>query len=161
VIADEAHRSQYDFIDGFARHMRDALPRASFIGFTGTPIEKTDANTRAVFGDYVSIYDIERAVEDGATVPIYYESRLARLELKEEERPRLDEDFEEATEGEELEHKEKLKTKWAALEALVGAEQRVALIAQDLVNHFERRHRGGVDSVRGPGRMGVALQPAG
>ncbi len=87
VIADEAHRSQYDFIDGFARHMRDALPNASFIGFTGTPIEKTDANTRAVFGDYISVYDIQRAVVDGATVPIYYESRLAKLELKESERP--------------------------------------------------------------------------
>ena len=90
VIADEAHRSQYDFIDGFARHMRDALPNASFIGFTGTPIELTDKNTRAVFGDYISIYDIQRAVEDGATVPIYYESRLAKLELKESERPRID-----------------------------------------------------------------------
>ena len=88
VIADEAHRSQYDFIDGFARHMRDALPNASFIGFTGTPIEKTDANTRAVFGDYISVYDIERAVADGATVPIYYEGRLAKLELKASERPR-------------------------------------------------------------------------
>ncbi|MFG0251373.1 MAG: type I restriction endonuclease subunit R, partial [Phycisphaerales bacterium JB038] len=85
VIADEAHRSQYDFIDGFARHMRDALPHASFIGFTGTPIEKTDANTRAVFGDYISVYDIQRAVDDGATVPIYYESRLAQLELDEAE----------------------------------------------------------------------------
>ena len=83
VIADEAHRSQYDFIDGFARHMRDALPHASFIGFTGTPIEKTDANTRAVFGDYISVYDIQRAVVDGATVPIYYESRLAKLEIEE------------------------------------------------------------------------------
>ena len=90
VIADEAHRSQYDFIDGFARHMRDALPNASFIGFTGTPIEKTDANTRAVFGDYISVYDIQRAVTDGATVPIYYESRLAKLELKESERPKID-----------------------------------------------------------------------
>ena len=88
VIADEAHRSQYDFIDGFARHMRDALPNASFIGFTGTPIEKTDANTRAVFGDYISIYDIQRAVEDKATVPIYYESRLAKLELNEAENAR-------------------------------------------------------------------------
>ena len=87
VIADEAHRSQYDFIDGFARHMRDALPNASFIGFTGTPIELTDANTRAVFGDYISVYDIQRAVEDGATVPIYYESRLAKLELDEAEKP--------------------------------------------------------------------------
>jgi type I restriction enzyme R subunit len=139
VIADEAHRSQYDFIDGFARHMREALPNASFIGFTGTPIELTDKNTRAVFGDYISIYDIERAVKDGATVPIYYESRLAKLELKEDERPRLDEEFEEITEGEEVEHKERLKTKWAALEVLVGTEQRLRLIAQDLVNHWEIR----------------------
>jgi type I restriction enzyme R subunit len=139
VIADEAHRSQYDFIDGFARHMREALPNASFIGFTGTPIELTDKNTRAVFGDYVSIYDIERAVKDGATVPIYYESRLARLELKEEERPWLDEEFEEATEGEEVEHKERLKTKWAQLEALVGTEKRLKLIAADLMKHFEQR----------------------
>ncbi len=139
VIADEAHRSQYDFIDGFARHMRDALPRASFIGFTGTPIERTDANTRAVFGDYISVYDIQRAVEDGATVPIYYESRLAKLELKPEEKPKIDPDFEEATEGEELEHKERLKTKWAALEAVVGAEKRINLIAEDLVRHWEER----------------------
>jgi len=120
VIADEAHRSQYDFIDGFARHMRDALPNASFIGFTGTPIELKDKNTRAVFGDDISIYDIQRAVEDGATVPIYYESRLARLELDEGEKTLLDEEFEEATEGEEIDRKEKLKTKWAALEAIVG-----------------------------------------
>ncbi|OPY14489.1 MAG: Type-1 restriction enzyme R protein [Syntrophus sp. PtaB.Bin001] len=139
VIADEAHRSQYDFIDGFARYMREALPNASFIGFTGTPIELTDKNTRAVFGDYISIYDIERAVKDGTTVPIYYESRLAKLELKEEERPRLDEEFEEATEGEEVEHKERLKTKWAQLEALVGTEKRLKLIAGDLVKHFEQR----------------------
>jgi type I restriction enzyme R subunit len=139
VIADEAHRSQYDFIDGFARNMREALPRASFIGFTGTPIELADANTRSVFGEYISIYDIERAVKDGATVPIYYESRLAKISLDEMQRPKLDPDFEEATEGEEVEHKEKLKSKWAALEALVGAEERVALVAQDLVNHFERR----------------------
>lgn len=139
VIADEAHRSQYDFIDGFARHMREALPNASFIGFTGTPIELTDKNTRAVFGDYVSIYDIERAVKDGATVPIYYESRLAKLEIDEAARPTLDEDFEEATEGEEVEHKERLKTKWAQLEALVGADKRVKLIGQDLVDHFEQR----------------------
>ncbi len=139
VIADEAHRSQYDFIDGFARHMREALPNASFIGFTGTPVELTDKNTQAVFGDYVSIYDIERAVKDGATVPIYYESRLAKLELDETERPKLDEEFEEATEGEEVDHKDRLKTKWAQLEALVGAEKRIGLIAQDLVDHFERR----------------------
>jgi len=139
VIADEAHRSQYDFIDGFARHMREALPNAAFIGFTGTPIELTDKNTRAVFGDYVSVYDIERAVKDGATVPIYYESRLAKLELDERERPKLDEEFEEATEGEEVEHKERLKTRWAQLEALVGTEKRIRLIAQDIVEHFERR----------------------
>jgi len=139
VIADEAHRSQYDFIDGFARHMRDALPNASFIGFTGTPIEKTDANTRAVFGDYISIYDIQRAVVDKATVPIYYESRLAKLELKESERPKIDPEFEEATEGEEIERKEKLKTKWAQLEAVVGSENRIKLIARDLVDHFEDR----------------------
>ncbi|MBI1776748.1 MAG: type I restriction endonuclease subunit R [Proteobacteria bacterium] len=139
VIADEAHRSQYDFIDGFARHMRDALPNASFIGFTGTPIEKADANTRAVFGDYISVYDIQRAVVDGATVPIYYESRLAKLALKESERPRIDPEFEEATEGEEVERKEKLKSKWAQLEAVVGSESRLKLIAGDLVRHFEDR----------------------
>lgn len=139
VIADEAHRSQYDFIDGYARYLREALPNASFIGFTGTPIELADKNTRAVFGDYISIYDIERAVQDGATVPIYYESRLAMLELNEEERPKLDAEFEEATEGEEVEHKERLKTKWAQLEALVGTEKRLKLIADDLVKHFEAR----------------------
>jgi type I restriction enzyme R subunit len=139
VIADEAHRSQYDFIDGFARHMRDALPHASFIGFTGTPIELADANTRAVFGDYISVYDIQRAVQDGATVPIYYESRLAKLALDEAERPKIDPDFEEATEGEEVERKEKLKSKWAQLEAVVGAEKRLALVAQDIVEHFEKR----------------------
>jgi type I restriction enzyme R subunit len=139
VIADEAHRSQYDFIDGFARHLRDALPNASFIGFTGTPIELADKNTRAVFGDYISVYDIQRAVQDGATVPIYYESRMAKLGLAESERPHLDEEFDEVTEGEELERKEKLKSKWAALEAVVGAEKRVGLIAADLATHFERR----------------------
>jgi type I restriction enzyme R subunit len=139
VIADEAHRSQYDFIDGLARHLHDALPNASFIGFTGTPIEKTDANTRAVFGDYISIYDIQRAVTDGATVPIYYESRLAKLELKQSERPKIDPEFEELTEGEEVERKEKLKTKWAQLEAIVGSENRVKIIARDLVTHFEER----------------------
>ncbi len=139
VIADEAHRSQYDFIDGFARHMRDALPGASFIGFTGTPIELQDANTRAVFGDYISVYDIQRAVEDGATVPIYYESRLAKLALDETERPSIDTDFEEATEGEEVERKEKLKTKWAQLEAIVGSGKRLAILAGDIVEHFETR----------------------
>jgi len=139
VIADEAHRSQYDFIDGFARHMHDALPRASFVGFTGTPIELTDKNTRAVFGDYISIYDIQRAVQDGATVPIYYEGRLAKLDLDEKERPRIDPAFEEVTEGEEVERKERLKTKWAQLEKIVGAEKRVRLVARDIVEHFEKR----------------------
>ncbi|TAK20707.1 MAG: type I restriction endonuclease subunit R [Chloroflexota bacterium] len=153
VIADEAHRSQYEFGShlvtrkdgtaylghGFAKNMRDALPNASFIGFTGTPVELQDANTRAVFGEYISIYDIQRAVQDGATVPIYYESRLAKLALDESERPRIDPDFEEATEGEELERKEKFKTRWAALEAVVGTEKRLALIARDIVDHFEKR----------------------
>ncbi len=139
VIADEAHRSQYDFIDGYARHMRDALPNASFVGFTGTPIELQDANTRAVFGDYISIYDIQRSVEDGATVPIYYESRLAKLALDEQERPNIDPEFEEATEGEEVERRERLKTKWAQLEAVVGAEKRVKQIAEDIVTHFGQR----------------------
>ena len=139
VIADEAHRSQYDFIDGYARHMRDALPNASFIGFTGTPIELQDANTRAVFGDYISVYDIQRAVEDRATVPIYYESRLAKLTLDERERPKIDPGFEEATEGEEVDRKEKLKTRWAQLEAIVGAERRLKLVAGDIVAHFDQR----------------------
>ncbi len=119
--------------------MRDALPNASFIGFTGTPIAKADANTRAVFGDYISVYDIQRAVEDKATVPIYYESRLAKLELPEALKPKVDADFEEATEGEEVDHRERLKTKWAALEAVVGTEKRLAVIAGDLVRHFEER----------------------
>ncbi len=139
VIADEAHRSQYDFIDGFAKNMRDALPNASFIGFTGTPIEATDKNTRAVFGDYISIYDIERAVKDGATVPIYYEGRLAKLQLDEKLKPKIDPEFDDATEDQEDTLKEKLKSKWAALEAIVGAEKRVEVIAKDLVDHFEKR----------------------
>jgi type I restriction enzyme R subunit len=119
--------------------MRDALPHASFIGFTGTPIELRDANTRAVFGDYISVYDIQRAVADKATVPIYYESRLTKIALDEDERPHIDPEFEEVTEGEETERKEQLKTRWAQLEALVGAEHRLELIAQDLVEHFENR----------------------
>ena len=139
VIADEAHRSQYDFIDGYARHMRDALPNASFLGFTGTPIELDDANTRAVFGDYISVYDITRSEADGATVPIYYESRLAQLALDEEEKPNIDSEFEEVTEGEELERKEDLKTKWAQLEAVVGADNRVRQIAEDILEHFDAR----------------------
>ena len=139
VIADEAHRSQYDFIDGYARHLRDALPNASFIGFTGTPIELADASTRAVFGDHISVYDIQRAVQDGATVPIYYESRLARLALDEHERPDIAPDFEAATEGEEIDRKEKLKTRWAQLDAIVGADKRLTLVAEDIVAHFDHR----------------------
>ncbi|MDO8590518.1 MAG: type I restriction endonuclease subunit R [bacterium] len=147
VIADEAHRSQYDFIDGFARHMHDALPNASFIGFTGTPIELSDKNTRAVFGEYIDVYNISRAVEDHATVPIYYEARLAKILLSESERPRIDSEFEELTEGEEVAKKEKLKSKWARLEAMVGSDKRVKLIAKDVVDHFEARR----DAIEGKG----------
>ncbi|MBL8892933.1 MAG: DUF3387 domain-containing protein, partial [Planctomycetaceae bacterium] len=124
---------------GFASNLRDALPNASFIGFTGTPIEKTDANTRAVFGDYISIYDIQRAVADKATVPIYYESRISKLALNAAELPKIDAEFEEITEGEELTKKEKLKSKWAALEALVGDPKRISMVAADMVSHFEKR----------------------
>ena len=150
VIADEAHRSQYGFevkvntqtgvaTYGFAEYVRQALPNASFIGFTGTPVELGDRSTRAVFGDTISVYDIQRAVEDGATVRIYYESRLAKLQLAEEEKPTLDRDFDEVTEGEEVERKEKLKSRWAQLEAVVGSEHRIDLVARDLVEHFEAR----------------------
>ena len=149
VIADEAHRSQYDFIDGFARHLRDALPNASYIGFTGTPIEADDRSTPAVFGPYLDAYDIQRSVEDGATVPIFYESRLAKIELNEAERPRIDPDFEDVTEGEELEHKEKLKSRWARLEAMVGTPRRIELIARDIVQHFEQR----LDALEGKGMV--------
>ena len=140
VIADEAHRSQYDFMDGFAKHMRDALPNASFIGFTGTPIENTDKNTQAVFGDYIDIYDIQQAVEDGATVRIYYENRLAKIHLKEDEMVRVDAEFEELTESEEQTDRQKLKSRWARLESIVGNEHRLELIAHDIVNHFESRN---------------------
>ncbi len=140
VIADEAHRSQYDFMDGFAKHMRDALPNASFIGFTGTPIENTDKNTQAVFGDYIDVYDIQQAVEDGATVRIFYENRLAKINLKEEEKPRVDAEFEELTESEEQTDRQKLKSRWARLEAIVGNEHRLELIAKDIINHFESRN---------------------
>lgn len=147
VIADEAHRSQYDFIDGFARHMHDALPNASFIGFTGTPIELSDKNTRAVFGEYIDVYDITRAVDDHATVPIYYEARLAKIQLSESEKPHIDTEFEELTEGEEVAKKEKLKSKWARLEAMVGSDKRIKLIAKDVVDHFEARR----DAIEGKG----------
>jgi type I restriction enzyme R subunit len=139
VIADEAHRSQYDFIDGFAKHLRDALPNATFIGFTGTPIESTDRNTQAVFGNYVDIYDIQQAVEDKATVPIFYESRLAKVHFAEDEKVHLDEQFEELTEGEELSNRQQMRAKWTRLEAIVGNPNRIAKIAEDLVYHYEQR----------------------
>lgn len=150
VIADEAHRSQYGFEAhikrktgeisyGFAKYLRDALPKASFIGFTGTPIENDDVNTKAVFGDYIDVYDIARAVADFATVPIYYESRLARIELDADEKPRIDDEIEELTEDAAATEQERLKRKWASVEALVGSDKRLALIAEDLVTHFEAR----------------------
>jgi len=139
VIADEAHRSQYDFIDGFAHNLRDALPNASYLGFTGTPIETADRNTRAVFGDYIDTYDIPQAVDDGATVRIYYEARLARVGLNEASRATLDTDFAELTETQEESERERTKGKWAQLEAVVGADQRVKQVAQDIVDHFEGR----------------------
>ena len=150
VIADEAHRSQYGFrarvnrktgeiAHGFAKYLRDALPNASFIGFTGTPIEQADVNTPAVFGEYIDVYDINRGVEDGATVPIYYESRLARIELDEDEKPKLDDEVAELTEDEAQSEQEKLKRRWAKVEAVVGAEKRLAMVAKDLVEHFENR----------------------
>jgi len=139
VIADEAHRSQYDFIDGYARHMRDALPNASFIGFTGTPIERADTNTRLVFGDHISIYDIQRSVDDKATVPIYYDCRLAELSLDESEQPKLDPKFEEITENQESGEREKTKSKWSKLEAVAGSPQRIKMIAEDISSHFQQR----------------------
>ena len=150
VIADEAHRSQYGFrakVDaktgeisyGFAKYLRDALPNASFIGFTGTPIEADDVNTPAVFGNYIDVYDISRAVEDGATVPIYYESRLARIELDEDEKPKIDDEVNELTEDDPEAEQERFKKKWSTVEALVGSDKRLALVAKDMVTHFEDR----------------------
>ena len=139
VMADEAHRSQYDFIDGFARHIRDALPNASFIGFTGTPIETSDKVTTSVFGDYIDIYDMEDAVNDGATVRIYYEARLAKIDFDEVEKPKIDPEYDEITEDQEEFEKQKLQAKWTALEALVGANSRLELVAKDIVEHFEDR----------------------
>src|SRR5437763_16424407 len=147
VIADEAHRSQYDFIDGFARHMRDALPKASFIGFTGTPIERGDKNTQAVFGDYIDVYDILQAKEDKATVPIYYEARLAKIDLKPDERPKIDPNFEEVTEDAEESTKESVRRRWAQLEAMVGTDKRIALVAEDLVKHWEAHYAAMVGKV--------------
>lgn len=153
VMADEAHRSQYgfgagvvkegdteaDIKYGYAKYMRDSLPNASYIGFTGTPVELADKNTRAVFGDYIDVYDMTRAVEDGTTVRIFYESRLAKLDLPEELKPNIDEEYDEITENQEQSQREQLKSKWARLEAIVGAKERVRLIAKDIVEHFEKR----------------------
>lgn len=154
VMADEAHRSQYGFGSdivksddeasvkyGYAKYMRDSLPNASYIGFTGTPVELTDKNTRAVFGDYIDVYDMSRAVEDGTTVKIFYESRIAKLDLPEDMKPQIDIDYDEITEYQEYSQKEKLKSKWARLEAIVGASERVKLIAKDIVEHFEKREQ--------------------
>jgi len=140
VVADEAHRSQYDFIDGFAKHLRDALPNATYIGFTGTPIESTDRNTQAVFGNYVDIYDIQQAVNDKATVPIFYESRLAKVHFEEDEKVKIDEEFEELTESDEVSNRQQLRSKWTRLEAIVGNPNRIRKIAEDLVYHFEQRN---------------------
>ena len=140
VIADEAHRSQYDFIDGYAKHLRDALPNATFIGFTGTPIETADKNTQAIFGNYVDIYDIQQAVADKATVPIFYESRLAKVNFDDAERATIDTEFEELTESEELTSRQKLRARWTRLEAIVGNEDRLKKIAEDIVFHFENRN---------------------
>ena len=154
VMADEAHCSQYGFgADivksddeasvkyGYAKYMRDSLPNASYIGFTGTPVELTDKNTRAVFGDYIDVYDMSRAVEDGTTVKIFYESRIAKLELPEDMKPKIDNEYDEITEYQEYSQKEKLKSKWARLEAIVGVSERVKLIAKDIVEHFEKREQ--------------------
>lgn len=157
VIADEAHRTQYGFkaktidakdgqgnvvgkkiVYGFAKYMRDALPNATYLGFTGTPIENTDVNTPAVFGNYVDIYDIAQAVEDGATVRIYYESRLAKVNLSEEGKQLVD-DLDDELEQEDLTNKQKAKAKWTQLEALVGSENRIKNIAKDIVAHFSQR----------------------
>jgi len=139
VIADEAHRSQYQFIEGFARNLRDGLPNASFVGFTGTPIEFDDRSTPAVFGGYIDTYTISQSVEDKATVPLFYEARLAKIALPDEKKPSVDEEFEEVTEGEEESTKGKLKSRWAKLEAMVGTQERLALIARDILDHFDRR----------------------
>ena len=151
VISDEAHRSHYGdkaklnsktgkYTFGYSKHLRDALPKASFIGFTGTPISKEDKDTRAVFGDYVSIYDIQDAVDDGATVPIYYESRLAKLDINQAEMEALNDEVEEVIEDEEdISIREKTKSKWAALEKLVGSDPRMKQVGKDLVAHFENR----------------------
>lgn len=152
VIADEAHRSQYgleaktdsktgEVKYGFAKYVRDALPNASFIGFTGTPIELGDRSTPLVFGDYIDIYDMTRAVEDGTTVKIYYENRIIKLETNDEELTKIDDEFEEITEGQEEIEKEKNKSKWSRLEAVVGSPNRIKKLAEDIVNHYEEKSK--------------------
>ena len=154
VIADEAHRTQYGFEAklkgkpghetyqvGYAQHLRDALPNATFVAFTGTPVSSEDRDTRAVFGDYISVYDMQQAKEDGATVAIYYESRLAKLKLKDEDLPLIDDEVDELAEDEEEGTQSKLKSRWAALEKVVGAGPRVTSVAADLVAHFEERSK--------------------
>ncbi|MCC6705134.1 MAG: HsdR family type I site-specific deoxyribonuclease, partial [Thermomicrobiales bacterium] len=149
VMADEAHRSHYgfnakvgntgSFVRGFASHLRDALPNATFVAFTGTPLELEDRDTRLVFGDYIDIYDVQRAVQDGATVPIYYESRLIKLDLPDDQAKAVDEEFEDITEGQEESQRDQLASKWTQLEAVVGTPKRLAQVATDLVQHIERR----------------------
>ena len=139
VMVDEAHRSNYDFVDGFARHLRDALPNATYIGFTGTPIESEDRSTRQVFGDYIDVYDLTQAITDGATVKVYYEPRLAKVELPAEAHQALDDAFADATSGTEEEARERLKTRWARVEAIVGSDKRIAELAADIVAHWEQR----------------------
>jgi len=139
VMVDEAHRSNYDFVDGFARHLRDGLPNATYIGFTGTPIEHADRSTRQVFGDYIDVYDLTQAVTDGATVKVYYEPRLAKVELPAEAHHSLDDAFAQATSGTEDEARERLKTRWARVEAIVGSDKRITELAADIVGHWEQR----------------------
>ena len=139
VMVDEAHRSNYDFIDGFARNVRDGLPNASFIGFTGTPIDEKDRSTAEMFGEYIDVYDMTQAIEDGATVKVYYEPRLAKVELPDEAQGEIDDEFDDATSGSEEEISERLKTKWAKVEAIVGSEKRIKELAADIVEHWEAR----------------------
>ncbi|MRF42626.1 HsdR family type I site-specific deoxyribonuclease [Escherichia coli] len=177
VIADEAHRTQYGFgaelktsegaqLDdsqtryqvGYAQHLRDALPNATFVAFTGTPVSSEDRDTRSVFGEYIHVYDMQQATEDGATVAIYYESRLAKLSLKDSELPAIDEQVDELAEDEEDDQQARLRSRWAALERVVGAEPRVYSVAADLVKHFEERNQGMVSVGQMPGKaMVVAM----
>ena len=177
VIADEAHRTQYGFGAelktseglqtaesqtryqvGYAQHLRDALPNATFVAFTGTPVSSEDRDTRSVFGEYIHVYDMQQATEDGATVAIYYESRLAKLSLKDSELPAIDDQVDELAEDEEDDQQSRLKSRWAALEKVVGAEPRIHSVAADLVTHFEERNQGLVSMGQMPGKaMVVAM----